>query len=84
MKVTTRPAEGPARAVTQLAVISLLNCSLIGPLQRLITLTNGSLPTAGYTEVSGWLRPAWLLSYHWVSNSSVETHADVMETVCTG
>lgn len=50
MKATTQSAEGPARAVTHLAVVSLLNCSLIGPLQRLITLTNGSLPTH---------RPGW-------------------------
>lgn len=46
MKVTTQSAEGAAHAVTHLAVISPLNCSLIGPLQRLITLTNGLLPTA--------------------------------------
>lgn len=42
---TTRLAEGPARAVRHLAAISLLNCSLIGPLLRLITLTNAWLPT---------------------------------------
>lgn len=51
-KATTQPAAGPTRAVMHLAVISLLNCSLIGPLQRLITLTNGSLPTA---RPQGWL-----------------------------
>lgn len=45
MTVTTRLAEGPARAVQHLAAISLLNCSLIGPLLRLITLTNAWLPT---------------------------------------
>lgn len=45
MKATTYFDEGPARALRHLAAISLLNCSLIGPLLRLITLTNGSLPT---------------------------------------
>lgn len=47
--------DTPARAVTHLAVVSLLNCSLIGPLQRLITLTNGSLPTARLQRcLAGW------------------------------
>lgn len=48
-KVTTQSAEGPARAVTHLAVVGLLNCSLIGPLQRLIT----PIPTARPQKVSG-------------------------------
>lgn len=52
-KATTHLAEGPARAVQHLAAISLLNCSLIGPLLRLITLTNSSLPTERPSSV--WL-----------------------------
>lgn len=72
--------EDPARAAAHLAVISLLNRSLIGALQRLITLTNSLLPTERPRKVSAWLRPTWLLSDDWVSGSF---HRDTdTPTVC--
>lgn len=74
MKATAQSAESPACASAHLAVISPLNCSLIGPLQRLITLTDGSLPTVRPQRCLAVLSSAWLLSCHWVSFSSTETH----------
>lgn len=63
--MAAQSTESPAHAVRHMAVISLLNCSLIGPLQRLITLTNGSFPTVRPPRcLTGW---AQLLSWHRVS-----------------
>lgn len=42
------------RDASHLKVINPLHCSLIGPLQRLITSTNGSLPAAGPQQRCWW------------------------------